>query len=218
MKLGIFGGTFNPVHYGHLRAAEEVRQRLGLMKVIFMPAGNPPLKSADLQPGAHRLEMTKRAVSSNPRFEVSDIECRGKGKSYSVDTMKSLRSLYPGDRLFFILGADAFLDLPHWKSPMEVVGLSDFAVIPRHPYGIEDTLSSPYLKDGGACAGDTKAGLFKSTLLGGRSVFFLTVTNIDISSTMIRKLISAGRSVKYLLPEEVESYIISNRLYRRRRG
>lgn len=218
MRVGIFGGTFNPIHFGHLRAAEEVRQAVNLQKVFFIPSGSPALKTSDLEDASHRYSMTAVSVADNPYFEVSDIECRVPGKSYSVDTLRMLNTQYPDDELFFILGIDAFIDLPQWKSPDEITGLAGFVVISRPPFSFRDALYSPYLNlkdvDVGLYRLDRKeTDLFRTSLKSGRSITFVSLTHMDISATAIRKLLREGRSVKYLLPQDVESYIISNRLY-----
>lgn len=210
MRIGVFGGTFNPVHYGHLRAAEEVRERLKLSKIIFLPAGRPPLKHSALAGARHRLRMTSLAISGNPRLEVSDIECARAGTSFTVETMLALRAQRPKDRLYFILGADAFSDLPLWKDPYLLVTLCDFVVITRPPNGFGQALDSPFI---GAMPVKRGNAPLMARLRGGRKAYFLEVTNVDISSTMIRSLVREGRSAKYLLPAEVESYIIANKLY-----
>lgn len=214
MRIGIFGGTFNPIHYGHLRAAEEVKEAQRLKKIIFIPSGIPPLKSSELISPAHRYAMTSIAVSGNPDFKVSDIECKRDRVSYSLDTVKKLKQIYSRDKLFFILGVEAFVDLPRWRGTDELISLADFIVISRPPYSLDDALQSPYLKDKKKGIKMNKGqGLARAGLKCGRSVVFVTVTSIAISSTMIRDRLREGRTIKYLLPEKVESYIISNRLY-----
>lgn len=210
MRLGLFGGTFNPIHYGHLRAAEEAREKAGLDRVFFIPAGNPPLKSGELADAALRLSMTRLAAASNKHFETLDIECAKGGISYSVDTVALLKESHPSDELFFILGSDAFMDIQGWMQPERLVGLVDFIILNRPPQTLKDVLSSPYLMAG---IGRRAEGVYGATLLGGRSALFLNITALDISATAIRKLIREGKSVKYLLPEKVESFIMSNGLY-----
>jgi len=129
VKLGIFGGTFNPIHLGHLRAAEEVREKLALDKVVFIPTGIPPHRPlSEIVQFPHRYEMVKRAISNNPYFEISDIEGKRKSKSYTVDTLKVLNK---GKELFFIIGLDAFINLNTWKTPERLFQLTHFVVIPR---------------------------------------------------------------------------------------
>jgi nicotinate-nucleotide adenylyltransferase len=213
MRIGLLGGTFNPVHYGHLRAAEEVRGRLSLDKVLFIPAGVPPLKSFDLADAGLRYEMTELAVSSNVFFEVSDIECKSPGVSYSVDTVSRLKEAYRGAELYFILGVDAFMDLPNWREPERLAGLTDFVVVNRPPHAFTELVSSPYveLEELGGEGGEE--GLRRVPLRGGRTALLLEITPLDISATAIRALIREGGSIKYLLPENVESFIILHGLY-----
>jgi len=217
MKLGIFGGTFNPIHYGHLRAAEEVRAKLGLDRIVFVPSGNPPLKGKELADARHRYKMVRLATFRNRSFTISDIEYKKKAKSYSVNTLKELHRLYPKTKFYFILGIDAFIDMPKWWQPERLIGLTDFVVISRPPFKFADLSVSPYLKADKAVLNKLDSGKLescKTKLKNRREVIILRLTPIDISATMIRKLIRQGKSVKYLLPEEVESYILSNKLYR----
>jgi nicotinate-nucleotide adenylyltransferase len=216
VRLGVLGGTFNPVHYGHLRAAEYARERLGLSGILFIPSGSPPLKSTGLAAPLHRFRMVEIATASNRFFEVSDIELRMKGKSYTVKTLGMLGDVKPGFETVFILGIDSFLDIPNWREPERLIGLSDFAVISRPGFSFGGLSSSPYIGikkielealDGGS------ADMIEHKLKSGRRAMILKIPALDISATDIRHLISKGGSVKYLLPEGVESYIISNKLY-----
>jgi nicotinate-nucleotide adenylyltransferase len=120
---GIFGGTFNPIHYGHLRSAEEVREKFGLDKILFVPAGSPPLKTEGIADALHRQEMLRLAVTDNKFFELSDIECRLPGKSYTVNTIEQLKEANPDAKFFFILGIDAFIDIPNWWQPEILITL-----------------------------------------------------------------------------------------------
>jgi len=220
MRLGVFGGTFNPIHYGHLRAAEEVRERLSLDKVFFVPAGNPPLKHADIADFRHRLQMTRSAVASHEGFEVLDIEGQRPEKSYPVDTAEELSRMYPQDEVSFIIGVDAFCDIPHWREPDRLVSMIDFIIISRPGHTFLELESSPYIdiererllqldsEDGGAYS-----LVVESRLKGGRSASMLNITPLGISATAVRALVSSGGSVRYLLPEIVESYIMTNGLF-----
>ncbi|MDH4233302.1 MAG: nicotinate-nucleotide adenylyltransferase [Nitrospirota bacterium] len=216
MKIGIFGGTFNPIHYGHLRSAEEIRGRFGLDRIFFIPSGNPPLKRKDLAEAAHRYAMVKMAVRENPSFEVLDIECARPGKSYTVNTLEQLLEDHPDTDFYFLLGIDAFLDIPNWREPEQILSLTNFIVLSRPGKNFIELFHSPYLEvkknvlaglDRGE--GDSCATVLKS----GKKAFLTRVTPIGISSTGIRKSIKKGSSIKYLLPAEVESYIISHSLY-----
>ena len=216
MKIGIFGGTFNPIHFGHLRVAEEARVAADLDKIMFIPSGHPPLKTEDVAPARHRLAMARLAVKGNPFFEVLDIECRSGRTSYTVTTLHELRRRHPDDRLYFMLGIDAFLDIPNWHRPDLLLQHRDFLVLSRPGCRFADLFSSPYLPAGKKLLRQLDA---KTTVTGtvsldsGGTVTLLNVAPIIVSATDIRTLISQGKSVKYLLPAEVESYIISQNLY-----
>ena len=216
MNIGIFGGTFNPVHFGHLRIAEAARQSVGLGRIIFIPSGNPPLKTNDIAAARHRLAMTRLAVQGNPFFEVLDIECRSRHKSYTVHTMHKLQELYPHDRLFFMLGIDAFLDIPNWYRPDMLVRHTDFLILSRPGCRFTDLSASPYLSVKKNILRRLDAKILESYTVpfeGNNSFTLLNVTPVTISATDIRTLAAQGKSVKYLLPAEVESYIIFENLY-----
>jgi len=217
MKLGIYGGTFNPVHYGHLRTAQEVLERLSLDRVIFIPAGKTPFDKPELIKASHRYRMVKDAITDNPGFEISDLEMKTRGKSFTVDTIMKLRHTYAGSELYFILGTDAFLDLQHWKQPERILDLANTVIILRPGCAFTDLTLSPYLKsvsiknlkelDRG------KKDLFSFDISRGKKGILLKVTGLEISASNIRNLIISGKSVKYLLPDAVESYIIAHKLY-----
>jgi len=216
MKLGIFGGTFNPIHFGHLRVAEEARELAGLDKVIFIPSGTPPLKTKDIAPASHRYAMTKLAVRNNPFFDVLDIECRGRQKSYTVKTLEKLRELYPDDRLHFMLGIDAFLDIPNWHRSEILLSLADFIILSRPDRRFEDMAASPYLSVKRPLLRKLDRELetaYMTTLSNGRIIILAKVSPVNISATDIRTRMKQGQSIKYLLPAEVESYIISHHVY-----
>ncbi len=231
MRLGVFGGTFNPIHFGHLRTAEEVRHKLNLDTIIFVPSGNPPLKSLDVPDARHRYAMAQLATASNANFTVSDVELQQKEKSYTVNTLRKLHETYPQDELFFILGADAFLDIPNWWQPDKLTGMADFIVVTRPGLDSKEISRSPYIAHG--CNGPERAGGGDMSqdakgpvsftrndrkqcfvLESGRTVVFVPVTPLDISSTDIRILVKEHKSIRYLLPENVEEYICQHRLYR----
>ncbi len=230
--IGVLGGTFNPVHIAHLRAAEEVREALGLEKVIFVPAGNPPLKAAPgLLPADKRLKMVRLAVRGNPRFEVSAMECRGgRAPSYTVDTLERFARKYGSDRLRFITGIDVFKGLHLWRRPWRLIELADFVVMSRPGHDFSGLMDSPFMarKKGagdkgfsgrrlmemaGACARKgEKGGTPRLELASGRALYLVRITDMDISAQGIRALLAAGRSARYLLPEPVLSFIITNGL------
>ena len=211
MKIGVFGATFNPIHYGHLRAAEETCEILGLDKVLFIPSGNPPLKSEDLADALKRYKMVRLAVVRNRFFDVLDIECVKSEKSFTVETLEVLLRQYHDAELYFMLGIDAFLDIPNWWRPEQLVSMVNFAVVSRPGREFDEMLSSPFAKtkDLAESGGES----LTLELLTGRKAELVKITPLDISSSDIRRRIRAGRSIKYLLPEDVESFIISNKLY-----
>ena len=219
MRLGIFGGTFNPVHSGHLRTAEEARYKLRLDKVIFVPAGNPPLKERDAVAASHRYAMATLAAASNKDFIVSDLEAVKRGKSYTVYTLQVLLKRYPGDELFFILGSDAFLDIPKWREPEKLTGMTDFIIVARPGFSFNAIEGSPYivpLKSHEGNPMQPSVGAYACySLVSGRSAFLVPVTQMDISSSGIRRLVEEKKSIKYLLPASVERYIKKNKLYQR---
>jgi nicotinate-nucleotide adenylyltransferase len=216
VRIGVFGGTFNPVHYGHLRAAEEAREILSLEKVFFIPSGNPPLKTRDLEEAMVRHSMVKLATANDSFFDVLDIESANAEKSYTVNTIEILQGLCKDSDLYFMLGIDAFLDLPNWWRPEKLVSLVNFAVLSRPEGRFTDLLSSPYLDIDYAELKKFETSeevLYNTKLKTQREAVLVKVTPVAISSTDIRKRIQTGRSIKYMLPENVESFIISNRLY-----
>ncbi len=217
MKAGIFGGTFNPVHYGHLRTAEEVREYLGFDKILFIPSRKPPLKSKNIAEPEHRIEMVRLAISDNPFFQLSDIEYKIPGKSYTVKTILALKKQYPASEFHFILGIDAFLDLPNWWHPEELISLIDFVILPRPGFSISLLKNSPFLMTNQKKMKDFEKSskrYLEVKLKNRRQAVILKVTPLEISSTEIRSHIKLNRSIKYLLPQDVQSYIISNKLYK----
>jgi len=214
LRLGLFGGTFNPIHFGHLRAAEEVCEALALNHLWFIPAAQPPHKAPqDLTPFEVRLEMTRLAVGDHPVMAVSDIEGRRPGKSYSIETLRLLREeVGPAWELYFILGLDAMLEIRTWKDYTQLFDLCHFVVLDRPGYDrrhLEEILtrqSQPPFRPLEDDAG------FRHP--SGYKVLWQQTTLMDISATGIRSLVRQGRSIRYLLPEPVRGYIINHRLYR----
>ncbi len=217
MKIGIFGGTFNPIHYGHLRAAEEVREKFHLAKIVFIPSKNPPLKTHELIESEHRYRMTELALSGNGFFEISDIEYKRPGKSFTVQTVEEMRRIFHDTDLYFVLGIDSFLEIPTWWQPEKLMSLIDFIIIARPSFRFVDLLSSPYIhahRDDMEKLDKEELESYSTTLKSERVVIALKIPLLDISATEIRKRIREGKSIKYLLPESVESYIIANKLYK----
>lgn len=213
MRIGILGGTFNPIHLAHLRLAEEAREVCALDRVLFMPAALPPHKSVDEDiPFRQRLLMAELAVGDNPAFAVSDLEARREGKSYSVHTLEILRRENPGDELFFIVGMDSFLDITSWKEWRRLFELAHIIVAARPGFAGGDPLSLLPVAIRSDFCYDVAAKALRHRC--GTAVFFLEETFLDISSTRIRQLAGAGRSIRYLVPAAVEAYIIRHGFYR----
>jgi len=212
MRLGILGGTFNPIHNAHLRIAEEARDLFDLDRVIFIPAATPPHKP---QVGelsfVSRLEMVRLAVADNPQFGVSDMEGVRGGRSYSIDTLRELLVLYPQDELFFIVGADSFNDISTWREYAAIFGLCHVITVQRPGSTITSLAKAlPVAIAGDFCYDSAAKRLNHSS---GHSVYALDGVLLDISSSHIRHLVNNGRSIRYLLPDAVEHYIKEQRLY-----
>ena len=193
-KIGIMGGTFDPIHYGHLLAAEFARAAAGLNRVIFVPSGNPPHKSyGGMAAAEDRFEMARLAIESNPCFEISRLEIDREGPSYTADTLEFFSALYPGAGLFFITGLDAALDIPNWHEPLKILSLCRILVIARTGY-IRDKIS---MSD----------DLIRDSLL------ILDTELIDISATDIRNKARSGCGIRYMTPDAVCDYIKMKNLY-----
>ena len=192
MSVAVYGGTFNPPHYGHLIVAESVAETLRLEKVIFVPTNRPPHKGMQgLAPASDRLAMTRIAIEGNQRFEVSDAEVSRGGLSYTIDTLKAVASHHPGVRLKLLIGADNIFDFDGWKSPADILDLADLVVMTRPGYDLQ---KSP-------------AGFPSHASLA-------TVPQIGISGTDIRRRVKFRQSIRYLVPPAIEEYIRRHGLYR----
>lgn len=197
MNLGVFGGTFNPVHLGHLRAAQEVCEELGLDRLIFIPARLPPHKTdRHLADAAKRLELVRLAIADNPLFSVSDLELKREGPSYTADTVAEIRESERPDTLWFVLGADQYREIHTWHRFREIIASVDLAVMKRPPGPCE---LSPPQGLGGEFAATGEGFLHRS----GRRTRIVSVTQLDISSTMVRQALEENRSIRYLVPEPV---------------
>jgi len=218
MKIGIYGGTFNPVHYGHLRTAEEVYERLSLDKMLFIPSGKTPFDKPDLALPSERYEMVEKAIRGNRHFTISDVETKARGRSYSVDTIKKLSSVYENAEFYFILGIDAFLDLPAWKEPEKLLNMTNLVVISRPGYLFSNISASPYIKGVSkrVLSDLDKAKLtdYSFSISDKQKGYLLNVTGLNISASLVRGLVFKGESIRYLLPDSVKSYIISHNLYK----
>ena len=197
-KIGILGGTFNPIHFGHLIIAEQALFEFGLDRVIIMPSGNSYLKKDMKMPeAAVRLEMVRLAVSDNPFFSVSDMEIRRGGNTYTADTIEELNSLFPDDALFFITGADALHEMKNWVTPERIFSGCTVITSVRNNESLDELYRD--------------IEFYKEHF--DAKIEVLHTTNIDISSSMIRELVRQGRSVRYYLPEAVRMFIYERYLY-----
>jgi len=199
MKVGILGGTFDPVHIGHLIIAEGIRVELGLEKVLFVPAGQPWLKlQHTITPVGYRVEMLRLAILPNLHFELSDVEVERSGPSYTIDTMVELRNRLGAQAdLFFILGCDALAQFPEWKEPSKLIQLCKLVVVPRANLALPDLEGVEHRIPG----------------ITDR-VSYVATPIIDISSSQIRERVARGLSIRHLVPDKVEEYIAQRRLYR----
>jgi nicotinate-nucleotide adenylyltransferase len=213
LKTGILGGTFNPIHLAHLRIAEEVREACQLDEVVFIPAALPPHKSEQVAASfTDRLAMVQAAIADNPGFRVSDLEGRRQGKSFSVDTLAILRHADPTGERYFIVGLDSFRDIASWKEYVRLFELAHLVVTARPGVELPDPLAAlPVAVRNDFCYDDQ---LKKLRHRSGNAVIFLEETRLDISSTLIRRKVANGASIRYLVPPAVADYIDRYGLYR----
>lgn len=196
MRVGIYGGVFNPPHHGHLIAAQEAHSQLGLDVVVWIPVGAAPHRVIEEDPGAEaRFEMVEMATAADERFRVSRVELEREGPSYTVDTLRELREREPEAELFLILGGDQALALPRWHEPEQVLELATLAVFER---------------------GSSTQNAIRITIgrmIGAERVRFLEMPRIDISSTMVRRRAAGGKPIRYLVPDKVANFIGAQSLY-----
>ncbi|MGD8534539.1 MAG: nicotinate-nucleotide adenylyltransferase [Candidatus Aminicenantes bacterium] len=213
-RIGLFGGTFNPIHSGHIMAAEIVRKRLSLEKILFIPSYIPPHKdSAEIASPSHRLKMVELSLQSYPHFVPSSIEVDAEEKSYSIITLGKVEKLNPNAQLFFILGIDAFLEIDTWKSYEKLLEKCFFVVISRPGFRLKEAkavLKEIHRED--MCELSESETVDDDMLLAYR-VFLLKIDALDIASTDIRKRTRRGESINTMVPVEVEAYIKENKLY-----
>ncbi|MDF2677846.1 MAG: nicotinic acid mononucleotide adenylyltransferase [Bacillota bacterium] len=196
-RFGIMGGTFDPIHLGHLVIANEVLNIYNMDKIIFIPAGNPPFKNITGASSFDRYLMTIIATMANNNFEVSDIEIKNKEKSYTINTVKELIKIYDDTEFYFITGMDAIIDLPKWQEPQELLKHLKFIAVNRP----------------GVCDQDALNKIEEIREIFDGKIEILKVPMLQISSTDIRDRIKNNKSIKYLVSESVEQYIIKNNLY-----
>ena len=201
MRIGIFGGTFNPPHLGHLLLAQAALEEAALDRMVFVPCGNPPHKETrGLTDAAHRFEMTRLAICGNPSFEISDIEIRSDAPSYTAKTLEQLKRKYPDDTLCFIVGADSLCEMEGWYHPGEIFSRAEIIAACR----------------GGENRGDIEraAELYREKY--NATVRCIAMPEVEISSSDIRQRLTDGRTVRYMLPERVIDYINKTGIYRRK--
>lgn len=212
--IGILGGTFDPIHYGHLRLGQQVGEALKLEEVRFVPSGIPPHRAAPRLAPAERLAMVKLAVRDNPLFGVDEREIARSGPGYTVDTLRELRQEFGAERpLCLLVGADAFLDLATWHRWHELFDLAHVVVAHRPGFPVEgwqERMPQPLAREYGARSLQQPLAVHLAPA-GGIAV--VAITLLDISATMIRDCLRSGRSPRYLLPDSVLDYIQSRRLY-----
>jgi nicotinate-nucleotide adenylyltransferase len=192
VRIGLYGGTFDPVHLGHLRAAENAREGMGLDLVAFLPAAVPPHRGAPLSAAGDRLAMARLATAPHPRFEAWDAELRRSGPSYTVETVSSLLSERPSDSFVLVVGADTWPEIPTWREPERLLSLVEVAVVDRP--GFPEAAPEPPFP-------------------GARGVTRVLGPSLPISATAVREWVRQGRSVRFLVPDAVADYITARRLY-----
>lgn len=190
-KIAVLGGTFDPIHMGHLVLAEQVREQFQLERVIFIPSASPPHKTEQkLSLAIHRFEMTKLALEGNSYFFVSDIELKREGLSYTVETLRKLKELYEDSKIYFLTGSDVLDEITTWKDPEEIYKLAKIVIAVRPGFDKFDPEDH----------------------FAQRSII-AKITGVDISSSQIREKVRKGESIKYLVPSKVEEYIKKKNLY-----
>ncbi len=218
MRIGLFGGTFDPIHWGHLRSAEEVSEAFGLDRLYFIPASVPPHKRGQTAtPARDRLQMVRLAVAGNPRFSVSTVELARTGVSYSIDTIREFAAQKRrGDALFFIIGLDAFREIGSWKNFAELFPLCNFIVTSRPGSKERDPLRGTGVAVKRLFCYDLKQKNYRHR--SGTRIYFIELTDIAISASEVRELVRKRKSIRYLVPSSVAKYIKRRGLYRGLRG
>jgi nicotinate-nucleotide adenylyltransferase len=223
LRLGLLGGSFNPVHNGHLAIARQTREALGLDQILFVPTSLPPHKpNGSLAPAQDRYEMVRLAISSDPTLAISDVEVSRPGKSYTIDTIRLLQQTYGAHtQLFFLIGLDAFLDFPSWREPRTLLQLCRFVVLSRPGLLFRSLSTIPLLPPIPVPSlMDLDAGRISriEAPLGAQGLICLKLPPSPISASDIRSQISQGHPVANLLPPSVESYILQHHLYQEGRN
>ena len=211
---GLFGGTFNPIHNGHLRAAEEVQHYLPLDRILFIPSYVPPHKDPkEVVPAWQRLRMVEIACQDHPGFVACDLEVKNPGPSYSIITLRKLKELYPLDIFWFILGSDAFLEIETWKDYTQLLQECSLAIVKRPGSELEKINKVIYKIKPGLVVKMNKQGKSEIKDSGRPGLYLIDIEALDISSSEIRRRLQAGQPVTGLVPPGVENYIMENHLY-----
>ncbi len=212
-RVGILGGTFNPVHLGHLRSAEEVREACALDRVAFVPANRPPHKpDRTLADGRHRLAMVELAIAGNSSFDACSLEIDRGGISYSIETLEAFAASERGAELFFIVGADAFGEMQTWKDAARLFELASVVVTNRPPHSTVSSIAHLPVAAQEAFCYDPSTLSYRHRR--GTGLHFLRITGLDISATAVRERVRSGQSIRYLVPADVERYVREHGLYR----
>lgn len=192
-RIGLFGGTFNPIHCGHVKAAESVQNIFSFDRILFIPSYLPPHKeSVDVASAAHRLKMVELALASFDRFFPSSVEIDARGTSYSILTLNKIKEMFPQTEVFFLLGIDAFLEIETWKDYEDVLEQCSFVVMSRPGFRLSEA---------------------KDILTEKYKIYLLSINTLDISSSEVRERIRKNQPIEGLVPENVENYIKERRLY-----
>lgn len=209
MAVGIFGGTFDPIHMGHLRVAEEIREEFSLERIYFVPGGRPPHKKGGAMTGAvERLSMVRAALKGNAFFRASGVEAKRSGPSYTIDTLKEFQKRFK--ELYFLIGIDAFSEIDTWHLYEELFYHSNFIVMTR-PSGLKKTIPEMLPDDVKRDVKKINERTYRHA--SGTNIFLRDITQIDISSTKIKALLKKGQSIRYLVPASVEKIIFEKGLY-----
>ena len=214
MRLGLFGGTFNPIHLGHLRAAVEVREAFNLDRLLLIPSAHPPHKTADYVASAEdRLEMVRLAIQGEPSIEASDVELARPGLSYTIETLRYFQDRFgPGSDIHFVVGQDAFSEITTWKSYQALFEAAHFIVMTRPQSRLRSLEDFIHTQISAEYQYDPASNRYSHP--GRYTIFCLNITHLDISATKIRERIRRGRSIRFLVPDVVQSFINEKGLYR----
>jgi nicotinate-nucleotide adenylyltransferase len=215
-RIGVYGGTFNPIHVGHLILAEDVRGRLGLDRVLFVPSNLPPHKGDALPGGTERLALVRLAIRGNPGFGAVDLEVRRGGLSYTIDTLRALAGRRPGQReLYFLIGMDAFAEVRAWHEAGRLAEAASFAVFPRAGFPLDDPRRHAPAAWGLAGERRLPGGVRAWRTSAGTRVLLVPTEELSISASAVRARAARGASIRYLVPPAVERAIHRGGLYRR---